>query len=296
MLDREHSALLSVTAGKAKRDLGWVTSCDCNRGAFYIAKAAFACLITAKTARKGAGAMRIGFAMAGALLLAGCVQSQVLQPASLASDIAQAKADGKFKAQMFLQTVAAVEPVASQICREKQIVRQCDFQIFVDPRLRLPENAYQTLDYSGRPLIGFTLALLSEAQGADEIAFVMGHEAAHHILGHLALQAQQEHSAHIAAQAAASAAAAQGQSRKQIKQAQRSAEQALNDGYAKAFELQADALGAEIAWRAGFDPLRGAGFIDRLPQPLHSGRSSHPDNQTRKALVAKTVRQLRRRG
>ena len=206
--------------------------------------------------------------------------------------MAQAKAEGKRKAQMFLQTVAAVAPVAKEICLEKQIVGNCDFQIFVDPRLRLPENAYQTVDYSGRPLIGFTLALLSDARDADEIAFVMGHEAAHHILGHLAQQAQ---TAQRAAQAAAVTAADQGQSRRQIRTAQRAAALAATEGYSKLFELQADALGAEIALRAGFDPLLGAAFFDRLPQPHHGEASSHPDNRTRKALVAQTVQQLRRR-
>jgi Zn-dependent protease with chaperone function len=240
--------------------------------------------------------MRIGFAAAVALLLAGCVQTQATLPAPSAAELAQARADGKRKAQMFLQTVQAVQPVATQICREKQIVSNCDFQIYVDPRLRLPQNAYQTIDFRGRPVVGFTLALLSDSRNKDEIAFVMGHEAAHHILGHLALQAQQDRSVHLAAQAVASAAVAQGQSRRQIRLAQQSAEQAMAQGYAKQFELQADALGAEIALRAGFDPLRGAGFFDRLPQPLHGASSSHPDNQTRKALVAKTVRRLRRRG
>ena len=137
--------------------------------------------------------MRIWRAAALALTLAGCVQtaSPIAAPnAARAAEMAQAKAEGKRNAQMFVQTVAAVAPVAKEICLEKQIVGNCDFQIFVDPRLRLPENAYQTVDYSGRPLIGFTLALLSDARDADEIAFVMGHEAAHHILGHLAQQAQ----------------------------------------------------------------------------------------------------------
>ena len=239
--------------------------------------------------------MRNGLALALVLMLAGCGQAPGVtepQDRALAAQTARAKADGKIKAQMFLQTVAAVEPVATQICREKQIVSNCDFQIFVDPRLQLPENAYQTLDYRGRPVIGFTLALLSDARDADEIAFVMGHEAAHHILGHLA---QQDLNAHVAAQAAGAAAAAQGQGRRQIRAAQTAAAAAATEGYSKLFELQADALGAEIALRAGYDPLRGAAFFDRLPQPHHGGPSSHPDNRTRKALVAQTVKRLRRR-
>jgi predicted Zn-dependent protease len=62
--------------------------------------------------------------------------------------------------------------------------------------------------------------------------------------------------------------------------------------YSKEFELEADALGAEIALIAGFDPLRGTGFFDRLPDPGDKFLGSHPPNRQRKALVAATVRRL----
>ena len=89
-------------------------------------------------------------------------------------------------------------------------------------------------------------------------------------------------------------AAAAGATAAQVRkaQAQGSAKSAL--GYSKSFELEADALGAEIAYRAGFNPLRGAGFFDRLPEPHRGGQSTHPDNRTRKAVVAKVMVRLRR--
>jgi len=62
--------------------------------------------------------------------------------------------------------------------------------------------------------------------------------------------------------------------------------------YSRAFELEADALGAEIALLAGFDPVRGSGFFDRLPDPGDHFLASHPPNAQRKAQVAATVRRL----
>ena len=62
--------------------------------------------------------------------------------------------------------------------------------------------------------------------------------------------------------------------------------------YSKDFELQADALGAEITLRAGYDPVLGTGFFDRLPDPGDKFLGSHPPNAARKAQVVATVRRL----
>ena len=63
--------------------------------------------------------------------------------------------------------------------------------------------------------------------------------------------------------------------------------------FSKDFELEADALGAEIAWRAGFDPLLGAQFFTRLPDPGNRFLGSHPPNAQRLAVVQQTVDRLR---
>lgn len=246
--------------------------------------------------------MRIWSVLVLLLSLAGCVQTAALPPlppapgqsaAMSPAKLAQVKAAAKVKAQMFLAAASKIEPVSRQMCREKAIAQNCQFQFVIDPRIGLPRNAYQTLDNRNRPVIALTLALVADARDVDELAFVMGHEAAHHILGHLALQ---EKTSRAAAKAAGDVAAAAGATAAQVRkaQAQGSAKSAL--GYSKNFELQADALGAEIAFRAGFNPLRGAGFFDRLPEPHRGRQSTHPDNRTRKALVAKVVARLKKAG
>lgn len=63
--------------------------------------------------------------------------------------------------------------------------------------------------------------------------------------------------------------------------------------YSKDYELQADRLGAIIAWDAGYDPEKGAQFFLRIADPGDTFLGTHPANAARIALVRKTVAQLR---
>lgn len=196
-------------------------------------------------------------------------------------------------ARNFIEVVRRVEPMTEALCRARNPGVNCDFMIVIDDRPGQPPNAFQTLDRSGRPVLGFTLALIADARNADEIAFVLGHEASHHILGHIPQQKQTATTgavlAGILAQAAGGDAAA-------VRQAQEMGATMGARGYAKGFELEADALGAEIAWRAGYDPVTGTGFFDRLPDPGDAFLGTHPPNMQRKAQVRAVVARLQAAG
>ncbi|MFN4204270.1 MAG: M48 family metallopeptidase [Tabrizicola sp.] len=192
-------------------------------------------------------------------------------------------------AETFLSVVSRVEPVAENYCRSRRVARNCDFRIVVDDRPGQPPNAFQTLDRTGRPVIGFTLALIADARNADELAFVLGHEAAHHIAGHIPKRQDQAMSGAILAGVLAQAS---GLSAEEIRAAQNIGAEVAARSYSREFELEADALGAEIALVAGYDPVRGSGFFDRLPDPGDKFLGSHPPNAQRKAQVAATVRRL----
>jgi predicted Zn-dependent protease len=221
------------------------------------------------------------------LSLGGCVTSypvpvgRVPEPAAPGTPAAAV--------ETFVQVVAAVEPVAEDLCRARGVVRTCEFRIVVDDRPGQPPNAFQTLDRRGRPILGFTLALIADAENADELAFVMGHEAAHHIAGHIA---RREDQAEAGALVAGALAQAGGLSPDEVRAAQSLGAEVAARSYSREFELEADALGAEIALIAGFDPVLGAGFFDRLPDPGDRFLGTHPPNAERKALVAATVRRL----
>jgi predicted Zn-dependent protease len=225
-----------------------------------------------------------------ALALGGCVTSYpapspVTQPTATASTLPPRAA-----AETFLSVVAQVEPVAESFCRSRRTVQNCDFRIVVDDRPGQPPNAFQTLDRSNRPVIGFTLALIADARNADELAFVLGHEAAHHISGHIPKRQDQALSGAVLAGVLAQAS---GLSPDEVRAAQNIGAEVAARSYSREFELEADALGAEIAFRAGYDPVRGTGFFDRLPDPGDRFLGSHPPNAERKALVISTVRRLR---
>ena len=195
--------------------------------------------------------------------------------------------DSRTLGNNFRTVVARVEPVAEQICREQSPQLNCDFRIVVDDRENAPPNAFQTVDENGRPIIAFTLSLISVTLNQDELAFVMAHEAAHHIQGHLQ---QQRQNATLGALIFGQLASGAGAS------AQRTAQQLGASlgvrSFSKDFELEADALGTRIAAAAGYDPVNGAAFFTRIPDPGNSFLGTHPANADRIATVRRVAASL----
>ncbi len=193
-------------------------------------------------------------------------------------------------ARNFVMVVDQVAPVAEQVCRERTQGVPCDFKIAIDDRMDEGPNAFQTLDDLGNPVLVFNVALIAEVRNADELAFVVGHESAHHILGHIPRQQQ---SAMTGALVAGTLASLGGADETTVRQAQDFGAMVGSRTFSQDFELEADALGTEIAFRAGFDPLTGAQFFSRLPDPGNQFLGSHPPNAKRMAVVQKTMAGLR---
>ena len=236
--------------------------------------------------------MRIALiVLALAASLSACVP---ISPGAMQPQTPTYPADGQLSpeeaAQNFVSVVDVLEPVAEQVCREARPRANCDFLIVVDDRPGQPPNAFQTLDPEGRPVVGFTLALIADARNADEVAFVIGHEAAHHIANHIP---QTQQTATTTAVLAGILASATGGTAEQIRAAQQAGATFGARTYAKDFELEADALGAEITLRAGFDPIRGSAFFDRLPDPGDQFLGTHPGNSQRKETVRRVVQNYR---
>jgi len=190
----------------------------------------------------------------------------------------------------FVSAIEAIEPVAEAICREEAPEMNCDFLIVVDEALNAPPNAFQTLDDTGRPIIAFTVPLIAQTRNRDELAFILAHEAAHHILGHLA---QQRRNATIGASILGGLAAL-GRDADTIRTAQRLGAVLGARTYSKEFELEADALGTVITGLAGFDPIRGAAFFDRIPDPGDSFLGTHPANADRLRVVQRVAARMAR--
>ena len=60
----------------------------------------------------------------------------------------------------------------------------------------------------------------------------------------------------------------------------------------KDFELEADELGTVITYKAGYNPLIGAKFFDRIPDPGDRFLGSHPPNAQRVQKVLETSKKL----
>lgn len=194
-------------------------------------------------------------------------------------------------AQNFVSVVNRMEPAIEAECLQRTRGVNCDYQIVVDDRPGQAPNAFQTLDEAGRPIVAFNLPLIAEVRNVDELAFVMGHEAAHHIAGHIPRQQQ---TATTGAILLGGLAAAYGYDEATVRSAQNIGAGIAGRAYAKNYELEADQLGTVIAWDAGFDPERGALFFTRLPDPGDRFLGTHPPNAARLDIVRATVAELRK--
>jgi predicted Zn-dependent protease len=245
----------------------------------------------------GESRLRIGLqrlAVMALPLLAGCAEPVVL-PEAVKGPVPAAlrlspQLPPRDAAANFVAAMNRVEPVAEQFCRARTRALPCDFRIVIDDRPGQPPNAFQTLDRAGRPVIGLTLPLIAGARNVDELAFVLGHEASHHILGHIP---QQQDSAAAGAILAGVLATLGGADDAAVQKAQDVGAIIGARRFSQDFELQADALGTEIAFRAGFDPVRGAAFFDRLADPGNRFLGTHPPNAARKAIVRRVAAGLR---
>lgn len=234
-------------------------------------------------------------AMAAVLLLAGCV-AQPASPPTVPVDVAitpspDTPAGARASARTFIQVISRMEPAVERECLQRRTQPiNCDFQFVVDDRPGLEANAFQTVDERGRPIIGFTLALIGEARNADELAFVVGHEASHHILGHIDRKST---AATMGAVILGGLASAYGGNPDAIESAQAMGAQFGARYYSREWELEADYLGAIIALNAGFDPSHGALFFARIPDPGDKILGSHPSRAARMSQVERAVADYR---
>jgi predicted Zn-dependent protease len=192
-------------------------------------------------------------------------------------------------ARQFVSVVRTVEPVAERECLRRAPGANCDFQIVVDDRPGQAPNAFQTVDRNGRPILAFNLALIASVSNADELAFVMGHEAAHHVLGHLGRTQQ---NAAVGAVILSGLVALGGADASVVQSAEQIGASLGARTYSKDFELEADRLGTVITQRAGYDPVLGAEFFNRIPDPGNRFLGTHPPNAARMETVRRTAQGL----
>lgn len=225
-----------------------------------------------------------------ALLLTACVDVASLPAPEAPRPTASAPVPDRITANdavaNFRVAASRVEPVAESVCRERAPQADCDFLIRVDPNRGAAPNAYQSLDPRGRPVLTFTQALIADTRNQDEIAFVLGHESAHHIEQHIARQRQSATTGALVGGLIGSVLGVDGATANQISGL---GAQVGARSFSREHELQADALGTVITKLAGFDPIRGAAFFSRIPDPGNSFLGTHPPNASRIEIVRRTA-------
>ncbi|CTQ33786.1 M48 family metallopeptidase [Jannaschia rubra] len=202
-------------------------------------------------------------------------------PQNVPPPISSGAANSNFQA-----AVRRVEPAAETLCRQRAQAANCDFLIRIHPDPNAPPNAFQSLDPRGRPILTFTRSLIAETRNQDEIAFVIGHESAHHIEQHIARQQRSASTGALVGGLIASVAGADTATANEISR--------ISAGvgarrFSKDHELEADALGTIITSRAGYDPVRGAAFFTRIPDPGDRFLGTHPPNASRIDVVRRTA-------
>lgn len=218
--------------------------------------------------------------------LSGCVAAPSPQPVATQPALAQPA----IPPEVFISVAQDVEPVAEALCRTETPEQNCDFAILVDRDPRVGANAFQTLDRRGRPVVIVTLGLIAILDNPDELAFVLAHEAGHHIARHIP---QQRARAEAGARVFQEIAIAGGADEVTIERAGQLGAIVGARTYSQPAEIEADIIGTVIAFRAGYDPVRGAGLFRRLPEPSMEFLSTHPPSRERIDAVRRTAARLR---
>ena len=251
-----------------------------------------------------------GLALAGAALVSACAPV-VIQPATggappattpdraiivstpspTPSPAANRAPGAQSAARAFVSVIRRMEPAIERECVERRTRPiNCNFQFVVDDREGQDINAFQTVDAAGRPIIGFTLALIAATRNDDELAFVVAHEASHHILNHLS---QKSNAANAGAVILGGLATVYSGNPVAVQTAQRIGASVGTRYYSRDWELEADYLGSVITLNAGYDPRNGARFFERIPDPGNHVLGTHPARAQRIAQVDSAVSDVR---
>lgn len=176
-----------------------------------------------------------------------------------------------------LRAAARVKPVAEAMCRAKNpdaTKEHCAFNVKVVAGFGQQPNAFLERGRDGGSVIVVNRTLLDQVGSEDELAFVLAHEAGHQIANHLHKASFQDSGAGLS------------RSKGQVAIGLRTAD-------LKRMELEADVIGTVIAFKAGFDPSRGAKALNRFADVRTSGGATHPHVQARLNVVTKTIVHLR---
>ena len=179
------------------------------------------------------------------------------------------------KVETLIEEQLRIGPARLKVLREgRQLELMLDRVMGCPIRARLARSKQANAFADGRTVI-MTTRLLDFVRSDDELAVVLGHEAAHNILAHPArLEAEKVPKGFLA-------------------------NFGKNAERVRATEMEADRLGLKLAWSAGYDLAAAIPFWRRLyrtydPIPTPKLFNRHPSLGARERAVAETVAELSR--
>ncbi|MEM0977813.1 MAG: M48 family metalloprotease [Pseudomonadota bacterium] len=225
------------------------------------------------------------------VFVAGCVEVTQAPPPEKASTNSQTRIfrsadDGLAR---YRSMSRKMEPQIERICRSfhpDQSRKFCDYQFKEITDIRQPANAFLSLDNQGRPVITFTVNLLRSMANDDEIAFVIGHEAGHQIAAHIYKARESTAAGSLAGAVMAGILGANTQTGADL------GAFVGRRAYSKEWEFEADTIGAHIAYRAGYSPIKGIGYFRRNETGSSAFLATHPPSRERIRVVEKTYNKI----
>lgn len=237
-------------------------------------------------------------ALLAGLVLTACVSVQTgpaRPPQPTAAGVAQPPRDIAAEVARFREAAIRIDRAAQAVCVEMHPSRPsgfCAFEFRLVDEPDLGPNAFQTEGPNGRSLVAMTVQLVDVTDNVDEVAFILGHEAAHHIAEHLTRTRSQAMTGALVLGTLASLGNASDQT---ISEMMDLGAALGGRAYSQSYEFEADRLGAYITARAGFDPERGAVIFTRPALAGGGGLlSTHPGSAQRQAAIGSTAAEIRR--
>lgn len=250
------------------------------------------------------------------LLLAACAQPVTVKPTATPQEIAlEAAAQEKFvmdeKAKGLvhglyeskpmaprLQAVASrIAPASVELCRALKLVpdpRSCAYGIRVK-RSRNGEGTDTLNAYADGEQIYITSAMVRFADDDDQLAFIIAHEFAHNLMGHIDAKKQNLLVGMLIGAAADAVLASQGYNSGSASFMKAGAESGALV-YSPEFEQEADYIGLYLMARAGYDFEDAPYFWRRMSvenQEAIYFTTTHPSNAERFVLMKKYIAEIK---
>lgn len=209
------------------------------------------------------------------LVLAGCQNGQNEVSRNMENLVPGSNLAQQDKSALLQLVIERIRPVSEAMCKENNPTKPdafCKLNVTLDKNFGNSPRASFSFQRDGSPIITISRSMLDGVANADELGFVIAHEAGHQISDHIH--------------------AARGEKSFGLTRSTEPSSFVMQRVNLKRLELEADAIGTIIAFKAGFDPITGSKALERFTPKRSAAAYTHPDLERRSKIVRATVERL----